>query len=112
MQKIFPEKLKKGDRVMVVAPSESLSMLSEDIRNNTDERLREMGLELVFAKHVSEVPDEDLVAMTKLKRELDHLPVVANVDFGHTDPMITFPIGGEVTLSVSKEGSEITVDAY
>jgi muramoyltetrapeptide carboxypeptidase LdcA involved in peptidoglycan recycling len=28
------------------------------------------------------------------------LPVLANVDFGHTDPRITFPIGGRATLAV------------
>jgi len=28
------------------------------------------------------------------KRELDGIPVVAHADFGHTDPKITFPIGG------------------
>lgn len=26
------------------------------------------------------------------KTELKHLPILANVDFGHTNPMITFPI--------------------
>ena len=36
-----------------------------------------------------------LVQIIKTKRELDGLPVIANVDFGHTDPRITFPIGGE-----------------
>jgi muramoyltetrapeptide carboxypeptidase len=28
------------------------------------------------------------------------LPVLANVDFGHTDPRITFPIGGRAALAV------------
>jgi muramoyltetrapeptide carboxypeptidase len=28
------------------------------------------------------------------------LPVLANVDFGHTDPRITFPIGGHAALAV------------
>ena len=32
------------------------------------------------------------------KPELSHLPVLANVDFGHTSPMITFPIGGLAEL--------------
>ena len=36
-------------------------------------------------------------------RELDNLPIIANVDFGHTDPKITFPVGGEVNL-VAKDG--------
>lgn len=29
---------------------------------------------------------------------MDNLPVIADVDFGHTDPKITFPVGGEVSL--------------
>lgn len=35
----------------------------------------------------------------KLKKELDNIPVIAGVDFGHSSPMITFSIGGEVKLS-------------
>jgi muramoyltetrapeptide carboxypeptidase LdcA involved in peptidoglycan recycling len=32
------------------------------------------------------------------KPELAHLPVIANVDFGHTTPTATFPIGGTAQL--------------
>ncbi|MCA1669017.1 MAG: hypothetical protein LC793_16810 [Thermomicrobia bacterium] len=32
------------------------------------------------------------------KRELDGIPVVADVDFGHTDPKITFALGGTATV--------------
>jgi muramoyltetrapeptide carboxypeptidase len=32
---------------------------------------------------------------------LADVPVLANVDFGHTDPMLTFPIGGRVYPSPS-----------
>jgi len=28
------------------------------------------------------------------------LPVLANVDLGHTNPVVTFPIGGRATLTV------------
>lgn len=28
------------------------------------------------------------------KKELNNIPVVANVDFGHTSPMVTIPVGG------------------
>jgi len=31
---------------------------------------------------------------------LGKLPIIANVDFGHTDPKITFPVGGEASLTV------------
>ena len=36
------------------------------------------------------------------------LPVLANVDFGHTSPMITFPIGGTAELSVGPDRLVIT----
>ncbi|AIQ36159.1 peptidase S66 [Paenibacillus sp. FSL R5-0345] len=32
------------------------------------------------------------------KEELSDIPVIADVDFGHTSPMITFPIGGQASL--------------
>lgn len=32
------------------------------------------------------------------KKELQHLPMIANVDFGHTTPIITFPIGGKCRI--------------
>ena len=44
-----------------------------------------------------------LTTIVKTKKELDNVPVVANVDFGHTTPMITFPIGGEVEISLGTE---------
>ncbi|MFW5719959.1 MAG: S66 family peptidase [Candidatus Dojkabacteria bacterium] len=44
------------------------------------------------------------------KKELDHLPVVANVDFGHTTPQITFPIGGRVRMKVHV--GEVKLDIF
>lgn len=37
------------------------------------------------------------------------IPVMANLDFGHTDPKITFPIGGQVSGIVKKGASRIVV---
>lgn len=34
------------------------------------------------------------------KNELKHIPIITNVDFGHTNPLITFPIGGTMKLKV------------
>jgi muramoyltetrapeptide carboxypeptidase len=48
----------------------------------------------------SEMPDDILIKIIKTKKELDNLPIIANVDFGHTDPKITFPVGGETKLEV------------
>lgn len=49
------------------------------------------------------------VGMTRLKlnsilrgnRRLDGLPIVANMDFGHTDPMLTLPVGGAASLDAT-----------
>lgn len=37
------------------------------------------------------------------KEELKNLPIIANADFGHTNPLITFPIGGTAKLKVDKK---------
>ena len=46
------------------------------------------------------MPNDVLIKIIKTKKELNNLPIIAKVDFGHTSPMITFPIGGEVNLEV------------
>ncbi|SMC21881.1 Muramoyltetrapeptide carboxypeptidase LdcA (peptidoglycan recycling) [Clostridium acidisoli DSM 12555] len=58
----------------------------------------------------SEISEGDLFKIIKSKSELEKLPVVYNVDFGHTTPHITFPIGGfaevcaedEVTINIKE----------
>lgn len=39
-----------------------------------------------------------LINIIKSKKQLDNIPIIANVDFGHTTPIITFPIGGHVKI--------------
>ncbi|MEK7625562.1 MAG: hypothetical protein AAB467_04430 [Patescibacteria group bacterium] len=48
---------------------------------------------------------ELLNKILKSKPELQHMPIIANVDFGHTVPMITFPIGGEVRIKATSDAS-------
>jgi muramoyltetrapeptide carboxypeptidase LdcA involved in peptidoglycan recycling len=50
---------------------------------------------------------DKLKTIIKTKKELDNLPIIANVDFGHTNPMITFPIGGTIKLNLDKEAEII-----
>lgn len=54
---------------------------------------------------------ELLTEIVRSKRELRGLPVIANVDFGHTHPMITFPIGGRVEVKAGEE-SRIRIVAH
>lgn len=51
----------------------------------------------------SKMTNEKLIKIIKTKAELKNIPVIANVDFCHTSPIITFPIGGEVTIDTNKK---------
>lgn len=57
MNKIFPEKLKAGDEVRVIAPARSLSIISKENQEIANKRLEGLGLKLSFGKHVSEIDD-------------------------------------------------------
>jgi muramoyltetrapeptide carboxypeptidase len=46
------------------------------------------------------------------KPELSGLPVMANVDFGHTTPMFTFPIGGNVDVVADPRDPKLTVTGH
>jgi muramoyltetrapeptide carboxypeptidase LdcA involved in peptidoglycan recycling len=68
------------------------------------------GLVIGRFQNISDVTNEKLIKIIKTKRELDKIPVIASVDFGHTDPKITFPIGGEVKiLAKNNNVSEIKI---
>ncbi|MEN1985563.1 S66 family peptidase [Paenibacillus hubeiensis] len=43
------------------------------------------------------------------KRELQHMPVIANVDFGHTTPMFTFPIGGRAAIDARNPSFRLVI---
>ncbi len=61
------------------------------------------GIVLGRFQKASKMSDELLIKIIKTKKELDNIPVIANVDFGHTDPKITFPIGGEVSIVANRK---------
>lgn len=48
----------------------------------------------------SKVAMEDVRQIIRSKN-LKNIPVVANVDFGHTQPLLTLPIGGRMSVSAS-----------
>jgi len=50
-----------------------------------------------------------LEKIIKTKKELKTLPIVANVDFGHTTPQITFPIGGKAKLLVQSNQVKLEI---
>jgi muramoyltetrapeptide carboxypeptidase LdcA involved in peptidoglycan recycling len=66
------------------------------------------GIVIGRFQKASEITNEILIKIIKTKKEIDKLSVIANVDFGHTDPKITFPVGGEVNLVA--EGNKIKLE--
>jgi muramoyltetrapeptide carboxypeptidase LdcA involved in peptidoglycan recycling len=67
------------------------------------------GLVIGRFQKASKMTDEMLIKIIKTKRELEGIPVIANADFGHTSPIITFPIGGEVRIKAKEDEVEIEI---
>lgn len=51
----------------------------------------------------SKMEEEKLLRIISSKKELQNIPIVSNVNFGHTSPHITFPVGGYVELHADQE---------
>lgn len=60
----------------------------------------------------SNMTNELLTKIIKSKKELRGIPVISNVDFGHTTPAITFPIGGRAEIVSSKDRIEIKITEH
>jgi muramoyltetrapeptide carboxypeptidase len=65
------------------------------------------GLVIGRFREESGMSRELLTKLVKSKRELDTLPVIANVDFGHTVPQMTLPIGGYMHVRALNQLAEI-----
>jgi len=55
---------------------------------------------------------EKLYKIIKTKSALDNIPVIAEVNFGHTTPQITFPVGGEAELVVTENNAKILISKH
>lgn len=52
---------------------------------------------------------ELLQQIVRTKPQLDGIPVVGNLDFGHTDPLITLPVGGEADIVAETGNATIRI---
>ena len=43
------------------------------------------------------------------KNKIPNVPIISNVDFGHTTPLITFPIGGEAKILANDKEIKIEI---
>ena len=57
----------------------------------------------------SKITKEQLYKLIKSKPELLHKTVIANIDFGHTTPIVTLPIGGIVEIKTENDKVSIEI---
>ncbi|MDP1836425.1 MAG: LD-carboxypeptidase [Chlamydiales bacterium] len=65
-----PHKLKPGDLIRIITPSNSLELISEECRQTANKNLQDLGLQLSFGKHVSEC---DFFRSSSVASRLDDL---------------------------------------
>ncbi len=70
------------------------------------------GLIIGRFQNGSNVDKSTIEAIIASKDELHGIPVVANVDFGHTLPITTFPIGGSVAMNINEGVLNIEVTRH
>lgn len=56
-------------------------------------------------QRASEMSKETLIKIIESKKELKYIPVIFDMDFGHTTPRFTFPVGGHATIKCT--GSKV-----
>ena len=70
------------------------------------------GLVIGRFQKASQITNEKIKQIIKSKKELASMPIIANVDFGHTDPKITLPIGGETRIKADFQNPQIKIDKH
>lgn len=58
----------------------------------------------------SQMTEAALKKIIASKRELKDIPIVANVNFGHVQPMATIPLGANAMISASANKTEIFIE--
>jgi len=66
------------------------------------------GLVIGRFQRASQMTPDLLRQIVAAKPELARLPIIAEADFGHTDPKFTFPIGG--TARIAAAGQRATIE--
>lgn len=67
------------------------------------------ALVLGRSQKATDMTKEKWIKLIKNKQELANIPVIAGVDFGHSTPIITFPIGGDARLKAKDNNIELYI---
>lgn len=60
----------------------------------------------------SDISRDDVRYIIEKNKLISDIPVVYGVDFGHTQPKFTFPIGGEVKMKVTDDNVDIKINKH
>lgn len=75
---IVPERLKKGDKIMVIAPSRGLKLIGADCRQIAEERLANLGLTVEFAPNTTDDNFDMTMSSSVEKRTADIMTAFAD----------------------------------
>jgi len=67
------------------------------------------GIVIGRFQKASKMTNDLLKQIIESKKELKNIPVIANVDFGHSDPKITIPIGGLAEIKAFQKDIQINI---
>jgi muramoyltetrapeptide carboxypeptidase LdcA involved in peptidoglycan recycling len=70
------------------------------------------GLAIGRFQRASQMTPDLLRTIISTKRELRTLPIIAGIDFGHTDPKVTFPIGGVARLTAAEDRATLEISVH
>jgi len=82
---------------------------------NLQSLLQQPGANKIQSLIIGRFLSRSNIDLEKIKYILDNcikdkkIPIIANVDFGHTDPSAFFPIGGTAEVCANEEGHEIRI---
>ncbi|MCV2402466.1 LD-carboxypeptidase [Marinomonas sp. C2222] len=68
------------------------------------------GLVIGRFQKKSQIAEALLIKILKSKKELEGLPILYDVSFGHTTPHVTFPIGGKVRIDTSQNNKIVILE--
>ncbi len=102
------------NKTVLFIEDDSMSTVGEFSRNlqslvHLDDFKTVRGVVFGRFQKKTKMTKKHLMEIIKVIKNFENIPVIANVDFGHTDPKITFPIGGEVAIKASVESSKIRI---
>lgn len=70
MKKVYPQKLKKGDEIRIIAPARSLKIINQETQDIANKVFSDLGLHLTFGKHVNE---SDEFCSSSIKSRIEDL---------------------------------------